>query len=221
MPPTVEPAHAELDTLKDLLADDRSAAGEARRAGRRPQLQTASYHMPLRTRVRRRWRGDRQLRKRTLGSCLAALAAVLLWQLPSYHGAPSLAAEPRAPVVTSPALRTAAIAPAMPVPPPAQHSAPAPVADALSPRRRLGRADLWLRVGSERGAREARTLIESALIELPESAHGQASLAEACLQLGDQRCAREAVERAMKARPWRAGYRVLARRIDQAFAAQR
>lgn len=219
MPSTVQTAHAELDTLRDLLAVDRSAAGEARQAGRRLQLETARFHMPLRVRVRRRWRSDRQLRKRTLAGCLAALAAVLLWQLPgqlpSERTTRTLAAEPRAALQ---APRSAAVAAVAHESSPAPLDQPAPPAEPLSARRRLGRADLWLRVGSERGAHEARSLIESALTELPNSAHAQASLAEACLQLGDQACAREAVERAMKARPWRGGYRVLARRIERSFA---
>jgi predicted Zn-dependent protease len=91
----------------------------------------------------------------------------------------------------------------------------------MSPRRRLQRADLWLRVGSERGDREARGLLESALRDAPGDAHGQAALAEACLRLQDQACARSAVEKAREVRPWRGGYRTLARKIDAAFSTDR
>jgi hypothetical protein len=91
-------------------------------------------------------------------------------------------------------------------------------ASTLSAIRRLQRADRWLRAEGPQAARQARTLLESALEELPGSVHGQVALAEACLRLGDEACARTAIHKAVLARPWRTKYRALACDIDRAFA---
>lgn len=184
--------------------------------------------MPWRVQARRRWRSDRRLRVTSLSSCLAAAAALVLWQVPIWSSASTLVGEPRSGATHERALPLAAVqvagvsaAPSHEQRPATRADEPAAVSQAsLSPRRRLQRADLWIDVGTQRGAREARSLLESALIELPNSAHGQAALAQACLLLSDESCARAAIGKAIEARPWRAGYRVLARRIDSAFAAK-
>lgn len=214
----------EIGKLRSLIALDRSHAGEARKERRGLPLTTVAYTKPLRIRLKRRWRSDRGLRRNTWLGALVALAAIALWQLPSASGAGATAqavlraapgrlmqadAAPSA-LLVAPSSRGA---PALPAAPDAVTHGPA-----LPVRLGLQRADLWLRVGSARGDREARNLLETALRERPDSAHGQAALAEACLRLGDATCARSAVDAARALRPWRGGYRALARKIDVAFA---
>ena len=221
--PWVQPA-PEIGKLRTLVALDRTDAGEARPIQRAGPLTTVAYTKPLRVRLKRRWRSDQSLRRATWLSAsftvaLVALALVALGQAPALRRADVKAdtatrvapAEPVGPAGF--ALLQARSAPPVHGPPPAPAVASGPV---LSPRLRLQRADLWLRVGSERGAREARDLLESALRELPDSAHGQAALAEACLRLSDHACARAAVSAARALRPWRGGYRTLASKIDTA-----
>lgn len=227
MPAPVEPAHVELGQLRELLAVDRRSAGEARRAQRSQPLTTASYSMPWHVQAKRRWRSDRQLRIKAWGACLATTAALVLWQLPLFGSQRALTGEPHVSraAETKIAARSerreqtsrAALVASQDTHEPTTLGQPATAPLELSPRRRLQQADLWLRVGTERGAREARSLLESALTELPRNAHGQAALAKACLLLHDQGCARGAVDMAMQGRPWRAGYRVLSRQIDAAF----
>jgi len=214
----------EIGKLRSLIALDRSHAGEARQSQRGLPLTTVAYTKPLRVRLKRRWRSDRGLRRNTWISVLVALASIALWQLPPASDAGATAetvlratpgrlaqadAAPSA-LLVAPTSRSA---PALRAPPDATTSVPS-----LPVRLGLQRADLWLRVGSARGDREARSLLEAALRERPDSAHGQAALAEACLRLGDATCARAAVDAARALRPWRGGYRALARKIDAVFA---
>jgi len=211
----------ELGQLLELLSVDRRSAGEARPAPHLTPLKTVAYTMPWRVQARRRWRSDRRLRLTSWSSCLAAAAALVLWQVAPWSTPSSLSSEPGVSAAARPR-RAEQAASATQARQPAQ-DAPSPATDqtsdelpALSARRRLQRADLWLRVGTARADHEARALLQSALHELPSSAHGQAALAEACLRLHDQTCARDAIDEAMRLRPWRGGYRVLSRRVDAA-----
>ena len=237
MRPPVQSAPVEPGRLRELLMVDCRSAGEARDSQRFAPLTTVAYSMPWHIKAKRRWRGDRRLRITSYSLCLALAGLVVLWQAPLWNAPSALSREPqvgsavqtlralplgrRAAGATRP-VGVSAPAPREPRPArvqPAQQ--PAASGSELSPRRRLQRADLWLRTGTQRGAREARSLIESALVEIPRDAHGQAALAKACLALGDQGCARAAIGKAMQARPWRAGYRVISRQIDAALAAPR
>jgi hypothetical protein len=232
MPVPADSVPVEVGQLRELLSVDRHSAGEARRAERQLPLTTVAYSMPWRIQARRRWRSDRRLRVASWSSCLVAAAAVVLWQVPLWSSANTLVGEPHSSVVArtrvlsvpvgAEQLAGAASAPSRELPAATPTGEPHSLRTAsLSAQRRLQRADLWLDVGTERGAREARSLLESALAELPRSAHGQAALAQACLLLRDQSCARAAIDKATQARPWRAGYRVLSRQIDAVFVAGR
>jgi hypothetical protein len=236
-------ASVETDRVRDLLASDRRLIGQARALRDQAPLRTAAFRQPLRVRVRRRLRQDRSLRVRLiwLGLAFALVAALCLWlvgrsyaaQLPAVGALPSGQANARAPFPglvpeveqveargSAPehkdeARSESATQPALdPVLAPDTRAQPAL---AISAARRVQRADVWLRVDSPQAAREARRLLEGALAELPGSVHGQVSLAEACLRLRDESCARTAIHTAVLARPWRAKYRALAERIDQAF----
>jgi hypothetical protein len=230
----LEPAPVELGKLRELIAVDRSDAGEARHAQSVQPLTTTVYNKPLRVVLKRRWRSDSSLRKATWTSAALALLMLVLWQAPLWSTAGAKSALRPSPTRVRPVRELRSALP-LPAAQPSAHTSfvqpaaletsvrTAPVAaepEQLSPRRRLQRADLWLRVGSARGDREARSLLESALREAPQSAHGQAALAQACLRLQDSSCARQAVKTALGLRPWRGGYRTLARKIDSAFITQ-
>lgn len=231
----------EVGQLRELLATDRSSAGEAR-TSRDPSapLRTSDFQRPLRVTLRRQWRLDRQLRVRTAyaGAAVLLTGVLLVWW--SWGTDPVLAAAATHTAAPKRDARASAVQAEV-------HPGHVPVgvgtraaaiaaeddddavavqelgasASTLSARLRLQRADLWLRVQTPRAASEARSLLESALEELPGSVHGQVALAEACLRLGDETCARTAIHKAVLARPWRAKYRALARDIDQQFGSER
>jgi hypothetical protein len=232
-------ASIEVDRVRELLTTDRRLAGQARAMSACGPLYTTEYRMPLSVRVRRRWHSDRKLRMRCVyGGLMIVLSAVLsLWFARSGHAAaPQRPAGAKAArVAEQGALQAAAMPPVvlarkhsgesslLPVPAPriATTIESGQVAEeSLSARRRLQRADLWLRLDTPRAASEARSLLESALDELAGSVHGQVSLAKSCLRLGDEVCARTAIHKAVLARPGRAKYRALARQIDRAFASR-
>lgn len=228
MSAAAQAANVEVRQLRELLATDRSSAGEARSGGDRAPLRTIDYRQPLRVRLRRRWRLDRRLRVRSAYAGLAVVlcAALCVWWNVRTPAALASASQPAQGVAQPKSAARVHSMPAEPaaVPPVGAQSLPTPEpavndlpASALSAKRRLQRADLWLRVDTERGASEARALLESALHELPGSVHGQVALAEACLRLGDEGCARTAIHKAILARPWRAKYQALARDIDRTF----
>lgn len=227
-------ASVEVGQLRELLATDRSSAGEARKArNQSAPLRTSDFQRPLSVTLRRQWRLDRQLRVRTAYAGAVVLLTGVLFAWWSWRTDPVLAAGAthaamskqgvRAPLVAAKVhsgqmqggARSAAVALQ------GEHATGALEAggptSTLSAMRRLQRADLWLRVESPRAASEARSLLESALEELPGSVHGQVALAEACMRLGDETCARTAIHKAVLARPWRAKYRALARDIDRQF----
>jgi hypothetical protein len=85
-------------------------------------------------------------------------------------------------------------------------------------RDRLQRARRVLRISGADGAAAARTLLEQLVHDRPRDGRAYAALAEACLQLADASCAREAVTKAVARQPRRAKYRALAGRIERAFA---
>ncbi len=220
----------ESDRIRDLLASDRRLIGQARALRSQAPLRTATFRQPLLVRVRRRWRHDRSLRVRVIccGLVLLLTAVLCLWlrgrshaaHLPIFGALP--ASQPLARgqfprLVPEGEQQGARRAEEVPPAPPPLLEAVAQTAPGVSAERRLQRADVWLRVGTPQAARQARRLIEGALAELPGSVHGQVSLAEACLRLGDEACARRAIHTAVLARPWRSKYRALAERIDQAF----
>lgn len=212
--------------LEELLALDRRSAGESRVAPTQTPLRTAVYTVPLRVILKQRWREERRACVAALGVVAAALV-LLGFQLfaPSpqtLSSTPAPSQGERSASFTPSAMRALAPRAEAPAPAPAaiavaaKQPAPVPAEQSqLSVQVRLQRADLWLRIGTPRAAQEARRLLESALAERPESAHGQAALAQACLILEDQRCARTAVEQAQRARPWRASYRSLSRHIER------
>lgn len=234
---------AEPGRLRELLAMDRQAAGEARVAEHGAQLTTTDYHMPWRVRAKRRWRSDRRLRIAVSSSCALLLALVALLRLPLWNasaakaagqspvslraeqpGTYALRAEPRPPKRQEKAPRAPEAAPSPVIPsvaPRAPEPESAPYAAELSPQLRLQRADVWLNHKGQHAALEARRLLESALTDVATSAHGQAALAEACLRLEDAACARSAIAAARRIRPMRGGYRALERRIEASFAAAR
>ncbi|HEX6242307.1 MAG TPA: hypothetical protein VFZ61_15455 [Polyangiales bacterium] len=223
---SIEADRGHVNQLGELIALDRSSAGESRRALAPVPLRTAEYTVPLRLLLKQRWREERRTCVAALG-VVAALSLLLGLHLAAPSFPLSSAGSERS---LGPALRVdgdpqrgasqpAALpvlpAPAVIAPPdgrPSNSGAPS-----LSVQLRLQRADLWLRIGTPRAAQEARRLQESALAERPGSAHGHAALAQACLILEDQGCARDAIEQAQRARPWRAGYRSLSRQIARAF----
>jgi hypothetical protein len=236
-------ASVETDRVRDLLASDRRLIGQARALRNQVPLRTATFRQPLRVRVRRRLRHDRTLRVRLIcvGLAFALAVALCLWlvgrsyaaQLPTVGALPSGQALARSPFprlvpeveqVAAPGSAREQKAEAHSAPPtlptldPGLDSeTPEQPGSAISAIRRVQRADVWLRVDTPQAAREARRLLEGALAELPGSVHGQVSLAEACLRLRDETCARTAIHTAVLARPWRTKYRALAERIDQAF----
>lgn len=93
-------------------------------------------------------------------------------------------------------------------------------ASTLPVQLRLQRGDVWLRVGDPRAAEIARVFVESALTVQPDSAHGQAALARACIQVRDEDCARAAIARARKMRPGRRFYRRIERRANVIFGSR-
>jgi hypothetical protein len=235
MSAVAQTASVEVGQLRELLATDRTSAGEARAARSQAPLRTSDYQQPLRVKLRRRWRHDRQLRLRSAYAGVIMVLTLLVSVWWSWRGNSALAAgaNPAAvPVPTEQAravpaaakapavIASIAAAPPRPTEEPAPSQAGEPV-PSLSATRRLQRADLWLRVQTPRAASKARDLLESALDELPGSVHGQVALATACLRLGDEACARTAIHKAVLARPWRAKYRALAQDIDRHFARAR
>jgi hypothetical protein len=224
--------------VRELLVVDRFRAGETRRPELQLQrsLRTAAFSQPLHVRVRRRWRLDRGLRRRVawIGFLLALVLALVAWQFvlgvqrpvraatqepSSRQDLSSLAPVPLRPVddLRRPQQERAhSTVPSVRASP---QMVPA-VTDSPSPRIRLQRGDLWLRISGARAAQRARELLESGLRELPDHGHGQGALAEACLRLGDESCARRAIERAIEARPQRSKFRQLSRDIEQQFASQ-
>jgi hypothetical protein len=233
--------------LRAVVVGDRLSLRDARPRERLRALQTIAYAKPLRLWLRLRWRRNRRLRIAAFSSCVIFVLALALGQLVarragvevrtrhvlSAHGtAPfdvllarrtarfDVGQRPHA--LTAPVQASARLAPPLPSSGVESSAKAAPSAHALSARRRLQRADLWLRVQTPRGASEARQLLESTLAARPSGArgqaHGQAALAEACLRLDDADCARRAIEKAIHARPQRAKYRALEAKISDTFA---
>jgi hypothetical protein len=223
-------SRGEQTPLRDLLATDRRLIGQARRERERAQapLRTIAYQQPLSVRLRRRWRSDRALRIRIacVGFSLLLLALGFALQRRAQAALPAAPRGVQAEEATERGAHAAATSlRSAPVDPVAMRATDADGAQAeglpastLSAIRRLQRADLLLRAESPEAARAARTLLESALDELPGSVHGQVALAEACFRLGDEACARTAIHKAVLARPWRSKYRALACDIDRSFA---
>lgn len=209
-----------VDQVRELLAVDRRGAGEMRQQELRGALRTAAFKQPIQVRVKRRWRLDRSLRRRVTWSVVLVVLTLAVclfpWELvkqvqTATPGLRALQDVLAAPVVLPPS----ALVDAAEHPQPGE--APAVTSSGLPPRVRLQRGDLWLRIEGERAAREARELLESGLRELPQHARGQAALAQACLRLADESCARQAIGRAIEARPQRTKFRELARTIERRF----
>lgn len=228
-----------VDQLRELLNADRGAAAERRVQKPIGPIKTSSYTTPLRVLWGRYLRANK---KRILRGGLAAFAAVALMATGWFVVSTWLGGKSRAwssehndavaPVTLSNETfprplpkqeqesrrEVAAIPPSAPRPfAPAQDDLPEG-ARGLSVRGRLVRADALLRHPSERAARQARALLEATLPEVPKDAHGRASLAEACLRLQDEACARAAIAEALALRPLRSRYRALARQVERTFA---
>lgn len=217
----LETAPVGLEKLRAVIVVDRDAAGEARGSARRQQLAMVAYSKPLRIRWKRRWQRDRALRRRVWTGAVASVMLIALCVVPLWtagaKSAPQTLARADVPSATSRAAQSRHAATLSASTGLATPVSPSQPPSGLSVRRRVQRAELWLRVGSGRGDREARALLESALAEVPGDAHAQAALAEACLRLRDAECARNAVGVARTVRPWRGGYRSLSRRIEASF----
>lgn len=226
--------------LRALLRDDRRDAGEARtESSSVGPLPTGSYQTPW-SLIWRDYRRDhrRGLRRMKLGAGVAALVGISCLLL-AWRGDQAVAnfasKEPAKAVASAPAAVSSMAKQQSPAAvvnaaireeqPPAQPSSGAEVAASevdsrreLSTHMRLVRADALLRHPSARAAQEARALLEQTLPEVPRDAHGRAALAEACMRLGDESCARSAMDAALALRPRRSRYRKLAQRVESTFS---
>jgi hypothetical protein len=211
-----------------LLHHDRSNAGETRDKVVLGPLVMSTYTTPLHVHWRRWFRAHRKSLRKAVTLCLSVVATLTSAYLGllAFQSARTSAKErsfAQTQVAPPPASVSRAIAELTPEVSPERLMVPA--TGGFTPdrekaaflRERLVRADALLRNPSLRAAREARMLLEWTLPEVPSNAHARAALAEACMRLHDEACARAAISKALALRPRRSRYRALARQVERAF----
>jgi hypothetical protein len=216
--------------VRALLDSDRRSANEVRPDAEEVRLHTAEYRVPLRVYLKHRFREDERVR---IGSLVlsAGIVMVLLGGLVSALGTArashhedsalllgrgeTMHVRSRGSLARGTARFDAVLVSYQPLAAGVQE-APAP--EQRGVRDRLRHARRVLRLSGAEGAIRARTLLEDLVRDRPKDGRAYATLAEACLQLSDARCARDAVTQALAWQPRRAKYRALAGRIERAFA---
>jgi hypothetical protein len=204
--------------VRALLDGDRRAANEVRPEIEAARLDTAEYWVPLRVRLKRRLREDDRVR---LGSLVltASVSMVLLGSLVSALAtarASHVEQRPRL-LATDEMLHARGPAALVSYQPAAAKGREAHLPERPIVRDRLQQARRVLRSSGAEGAGRARTLLEGLVRDRPRNGRAYATLAEACLRLSDERCARDAVTKALARQPRRAKYRALAGHIQRTF----